>query len=295
MHVAHPEQEQENRHREQAHAQKEHQEAEHDEKKEMEQAEQRSSPGGKVVYHAILKEADEELDRSSSALFWSGLAAGLSMGFSLITEALIRRHLPDATWVPLIAKIGYSVGFMVVILGRQQLFTENTLTPMLPLMKRKDAQTVANVARLWGVVLLANLIGAFVVAYVIARSTALDEETRGAVASIGHETMRHGFGTTMLSAVFAGWLIALLVWMLPYAESAHFFVIVLITWVIGIGHFAHVVAGAVNVFALAWAGQKGWENVFSDFIIPALLGNILGGVMLVAGLNHAQVVSGEEG
>ena len=192
------------------------------------------------------------------------------------------------------SKLGYSVGFLVVILGRQQLFTENTLTPMLPLMKRKDGQTLTNVLRLWGVVLIANLLGAFAVALVLARTNAFDAEVRNTFVQLGHEAMMHNFLTTLLRAIFAGWLIALLVWMLPYAESSHFFVILTITWLIGIGHLAHVIAGAVNVFTVAWAGEKSWLAVFGAFIIPALLGNIIGGVTLVAGLNHAQVVSGEE-
>src|SRR3954464_12841615 len=98
------------------------------EEREKAEVEHRSSPSGKVVYKAILKEADEELERPSSALFWSGLAAGLAMGLSMIAEGVLRHHLPEASWRPLIAKLGYSVGFVVVILGRQQLFTENTLT-----------------------------------------------------------------------------------------------------------------------------------------------------------------------
>src|SRR5689334_9167725 len=98
---------------------------EHEEKKALEQeAEERSSPSGKVVYKAILTEGEDELKRSSSALFWSGLAAGLSMGFSLITEGLLHAYLPQAKWTPLITKFGYPMGFLIVVLGRQQLFTE---------------------------------------------------------------------------------------------------------------------------------------------------------------------------
>src|SRR3954462_5359193 len=117
--------------------------------KQNEQAEERSAPGGAVVYKAILKEGDDELERPSSALFWSGLAAGLSMGFSMIAEGLLHAYLPDAPWRPLVAKFGYRVGFLIVILGRQQLFTENTLTPILPLLQRKAGATIANVSRLW--------------------------------------------------------------------------------------------------------------------------------------------------
>src|SRR5215216_5147591 len=79
------------------------------------EAEERSSPSGKVVYKAILKEAEDELERPSAALFWSGLAAGLSMGFSLVAEGLLRAHLPDKPWRPLLVKFGYSVGFLIVI------------------------------------------------------------------------------------------------------------------------------------------------------------------------------------
>jgi len=261
--------------------------------REEEEVEHRSSPSGKVVYKAIMKEADEELKRSSSALFWSGIAAGLAMGFSMIAEGVLRHHLPQASWRPLVAKLGYSAGFVVVILGRQQLFTENTLTPILPLLQRKDAGTLANVMRLWGVVLIANMVGALCFGLVAARTDALSLGVRQEFVSMGHESMAHGFGTLLLRGVFAGWLIALLVWMLPYAESTHLFVIVLITWLIGVAEFSHVIAGAVEVFTVGWAGGKPWAEIFGGYIVPVLLGNILGGVTLVAALNHAQVASGK--
>jgi formate/nitrite transporter FocA (FNT family) len=259
---------------------------------EAEDASERRSPSGRVVYDAVMQEADEELERSSSALFWSALAAGLSMGFSMIAEGVLRHHLPDEPWRPLVAKLGYSVGFLIVILGRQQLFTENTLTPMLPLLRRKDASTLGQVGRLWLVVLVGNLLGALLVSLVATRTTAFDPEVRHEFASLGTEAMKHGFGTTLLRGIFAGWLIALLVWMLPYAESAHFWVILAITWLVGAGEFSHIVAGAVETFAAAWAGQKPWMQVAGGYLVPTLIGNIIGGVTLVAALNHAQVVAG---
>src|SRR5215212_3515823 len=148
------------------------------EEAEQEEAERRSAPSGKIVYKAILKEGEEELARPSSALFWSGLAAGLSMGFSMIAEGLLHAHLPDAPWRPLVAKFGYSVGFLIVILGRQQLFTENTLTPVLPLLRKKTADCLRNVLRLWAVVLLANLLGALLFALVLAKTPTFSTEMR---------------------------------------------------------------------------------------------------------------------
>ncbi|HEV2801118.1 MAG TPA: formate/nitrite transporter family protein [Pyrinomonadaceae bacterium] len=262
---------------------------------ERKESEDRSAPSGKVVYGAILKEGEEELLRPSSALFWSGLAAGLSMGFSMIAEGLFSAYLPAAHWRPLVAKLGYSVGFLIVILGRQQLFTENTLTPMLPLLKRKDAATAKNVMRLWAVVLVANLLGALLVAIVCARTNAFDPHVRAAFIEMGHKALEHGFGTVLLRGIFAGWLIALMVWLLPFAESARVWVIIIITYVVGLGHFSHIIAGAVETFALAAAGQASWPTVLGSYIVPTLIGNILGGVTLVATLNHAQIVAGGKG
>ena len=264
-------------------------------KKDDEQAHERSAPSGKVVYKAILKEGEEEVERSSSALFWSGLAAGLSMGFSMITEGLLHTYLPDTHWRPLVSKLGYSVGFLIVILGRQQLFTENTLTPVLPFLQRKDGRTAGNVLRLWAVVFVANLIGALVVAVASVRTHAFDPEVRQAFVEIGHKAMEHGFWTVLLRGVFAGWLIALLVWLLPFAETARVWVIIFITYVVGLASLSHVVAGSVETFALAAAGEKEWLTVLGGFVLPALVGNTLGGVTLVATLNHAQVVAGAQG
>ena len=258
------------------------------------EAEERRSPSGRVVYEAVLKEGDEELERPSSALFWSGLAAGLSMALSMFAEALLRTALPDAEWTPLITKLGYSVGFVVVILGRQQLFTENTLTPMLPLFQNKDAKTLGNVMRLWAIVLTANLIGALAIAYVSARTGVFDASMQQAFAEIGEEALATDAGTVMLRAIFAGWLIALIVWLLPFAESARLAVIVILTYLIGLGHFSHVIAGAVVVFTGSWSGQVPWADGVLGYIAPALVGNIIGGVALVAALNHAQVVAGSE-
>jgi len=172
------------------------------------EAHERSSPSGKVVYKAILKEAEDELERPSAALFWSGLAAGLSMGFSLVAEGILRTRLPERDWAPLVAKLGYSVGFLVVILGRQQLFTENTLTPILPLMRDLCSKTFGNVARLWAVVLVTNLLGAAIFAIVIARTPVFEASIRHEFLQIGREALAPAWGTILLRGIFAGWLIA---------------------------------------------------------------------------------------
>jgi formate/nitrite transporter FocA (FNT family) len=87
-------------------------------------------------------------------------------------------------------------------------------------------------------------------------------------------------------------MIALMVWLLPLAGAARFWVIVAITYVVGLGALTHVVAGTIEVFALAAAGERSWPAVFFGYTVPALVGNSIGGVTLVAALNHAQVVAG---
>jgi formate/nitrite transporter FocA (FNT family) len=245
-----------------------------------------------VVHQAILKEGCEELGRPTSALFWSALAAGLSMGLSMAAEGVLRSHLPDAPWRPLIGKLGYPVGFLVVVLGRQQLYTENTLTAVLPLMVEKRFRTLRNMLRLWGVVALGNLTGAFLFACFVMWTNAFDEGIRHEFARLGDEALAVAFGDVVVRGILAGWMIALIVWLLPFAEAARFFVIGAITYVVGLGELSHVIAGAAEVFASAAAAQKSWWDAFAGFVLPSFIGNTIGGVTLVAALNHAQVVAG---
>ena len=260
---------------------------------EAEEAEDRASPSGRIVYKAILTEGEDELRRTSAALFWSGIAAGLSMGFSLIGEGLLLAHLPDTPWRPLVSKFGYCFGFLIVILGRQQLFTENTLTPILALLQHRNAKTLANVGRLWGIVLIANLIGAALLAVIATKTTAFDPELQKVFVEIGRGDVAHGFGTTMLRGVFAGWLLALMVWVMPFAEAGRIWIIVIITYLVGLGEFSHIVAGSIAVFAWAASADGNWWQALVGFSLPTLIGNVFGGVMLVAVLNHAQVVAGK--
>lgn len=266
-----------------------------DEESKRKDAENRTAPSGAVVYKAIRTEGEDELDRSTSALAWSGLAAGLSMGFSLVGQGILQSRLPAAEWRPLIVSFGYSIGFLIVILGRQQLFTENTLTVILPLLLKRDKETVRNVARLWTTVLLANLAGAFIFAFVLARSSVFEEGVNTAFLRIGEDSIRAGFATTLLRGIFAGWLIALMVWLLPFAESARVWVIIIVTYVVGLAGFSHVIAGSIDVMYLAFGGHISWVDCFGRYVIPSFIGNVIGGVSLVAAINHAQAVADSQG
>ena len=247
-----------------------------------------------VTYEVIRREGEGELRRHPSALAYSSLAAGLSMGFSLIAQGLLRSHLPDTEWAPLVSKLGYSVGFLIVVLGSQQLFTENTLTAVVPMLAQRSGRLFARMLRLWGIVLAGNLVGAHLFAWAVARTTLVEPKVHETLHTIGLEAIDAPFETTLLRAVFAGWLIALMVWMLPAARSAQFFVVLLMTWLVGAGGLAHVVAGSTDVLYLVFADRLPWTSYLVQFLIPALIGNTVGGTLLVAALNHAQVVGGRE-
>jgi len=259
---------------------------------EAQQVEERAAISPLVVHEVIRNLGNEELARPMAALAWSGLAAGLSMGFSLVAEGLLQHALPDTSWRPLISKFGYSVGFLIVILGRQQLFTENTLTPILPLLQEWSLSRLWQVLRLWLTVLLTNLTGALIFAWVIGHTEVFDASTRRTFAEIGQAASAPDFSTTLLRGIFAGWLIALMVWLLPSAQSAKVSIIVIVTFLVGLGEFSHIIAGSVEVLYLVVTGVASWSTYLLGFMLPALCGNILGGVLLVAALNHAQAMAG---
>jgi formate/nitrite transporter FocA (FNT family) len=257
--------------------------------------EDRVSPPGEVIYEAIYREGEHELARENGALALSGLAAGLSMGFSFLSEGFLRSLLPDALWAPLVSKLGYAVGFVIVILGRQQLFTKNTLTIILPMLNRRASSTarMSDVARLWMIILGTNLGGAGLFAAFASIPGIFAPETKTIFAEIGRQSIMGGFGSMFARSILAGWLIALMIWLLPSAETARVWVIILLAYIVGIGHLPHVVAGSVAAFYAVLAGQSCMGHFLGGFLLPVLLGNALGGVALVAVGAHAEFV--EEG
>ncbi len=256
---------------------------------EKEEALARAAPSAAVVFEAIRGQAQDELARPSAALFWSGLAAGLSMGFSFITEALLHAGIPAAPWQPLVTKFGYTVGFLIVILGRQQLFTENTLTPVLQVLHEQRLRVALSTMRLWAVVLVSNLIGTFLFALAMHLTTPFESHPTEALRSIAEHALAGGFWSTMVRAIFAGWLVALMVWLLPFAETARVSVIIIITYIIGIGEFPHVIAGSSEAFYALLSGIATWKVTILNYLLPALIGNMIGGIALVAALNYAQI------
>lgn len=252
-------------------------------------------PDALVLHEIIRREGEDELQRTTLALSLSAFAAGLTMGFSLIVPGVLKGHLPHEPWAELVMSMGYSIGFLIVVLGRQQLFTENTVTPILPLLTERTMASLMKVARLWGIVLVGNILATIVIASVLAHTDAFKPEVRAAFAEISHHTIEDPFWTTVIKAVFAGWLIALMVWILPASGSAAPFIILLMTSLVSMCGLAHIVAGSVDAYYLVAIGEIGFGTYLTGFFVPTLLGNVLGGVTLVSVLNFGQVAPDMEG
>jgi formate/nitrite transporter FocA (FNT family) len=252
--------------------------------------EERSTPPTPVIYDIVRRYGEDEMERPAVSLWWSGLAAGLSMSFSLLLEGILRLHLPQAAWTPLVTALGYPIGFVMVVLARQQLFTENTITVVLPIMADPTRRNFACGARMWGIVLVANLAGTLLAALLCSYTPVLSPELREAMIDVSRDAMQRDWWPMFFHGITAGFVMAAMVWLIPASEGAQFYVIFLMTYLIGVSEGAHIVAGSVESFLLVANGELGLGRMIGGFTIPALLGNVVGGTVLFALLSYAQVM-----
>src|SRR3954464_5452274 len=242
------------------------------------------------IHENIRAPAVEELVRPASSLFFSSFAAGMLIGFSFLASAFASHYVPEPYKEPLVA-LAYPVGFLFVIMGRSELFTENTLEPVIPLLHKRDARTLRQMLRMWGILIVGNLVGALLFAWVLGRTTMIDASLHPSLQEVSSKALEGGFGEVFYKAIFGGWLIALLPWVLASTAdtTAQIAMIWLTTAPISAFHFRHSIAGSVEVFYRAVTATSGWGEVLGGFVVPALLGNAIGGVVMVALFNYAQV------
>lgn len=258
-------------------------------KSEQQEVDESSRLRSTTVYETIRQEGSAELERPLNSLWWSGIAAGIALSTSLYTQAFLFQHLPDADWRLLIMAFGYPIGFLMVIFGRLQLFTENTITAILPLLAERTWRNLSRVGRLWSVVFAANLAGTLVSAGLAFYLHLVGVEQLAAALEISRHLAEKGPLEILMLGVLAGFLVAALVWTLPDAKGNEFWLIVAFTWVIGIGDFTHVIVGAAEVFLLVFNGELSAVQAAFAYILPAFVGNVLGGTGLFALIAYAQV------
>ena len=240
------------------------------------------------VYGVVHQEGMAELSRSSISLWWSGVAAGLGISASVMAEGILHGIFEDHPYRPALENLGYTLGFVLVILGRLQLFTESTLTAILPLLTRRTPGMARSTARVWGIILAANLAGGFLAAALATWGAAIPGPHLEGMLAISahyaeltpHEALAYG--------VPAGFFIAAIVWMMPSARTGAPFIIMLFTYLIAMGDFTHAIAGSVELFLLLIEGRM--ELAQAGTLLGAtLVGNILGGTGLFALLAYGQV------
>ncbi|MEZ2352347.1 formate/nitrite transporter family protein [Caballeronia sp. RCC_10] len=256
---------------------------------EREQAAEHSTPHALVIHEIVREEGEAAMERTFAALMWSALAAGLSMGFSFLVQSILESELPDTSWRSLIASFGYTIGFVFVILGRQQLFTESTLTAVLPVLTRRDLKTLGKTFRLWGIVLFFNLVGTVIFAGLLQIPGVFSPDVIESLAKVSRAPLSGEFGVTVVRAMFAGWLIALMVWLLPSARSARLLTILLVTYTVAVSKLSHVIAGSVESAYAVMTGAASVSEYFLVFLVPTFIGNVIGGVSLVAIVNHGAI------
>ena len=267
-------------------------EVESDEKltgKKIELDEDRLPSRAMAIHEHIRQDGEKEMERDAMALLWSAIAAGLSMGASLLAKGIFHVQLEGVPGGFLLENLGYTFGFIIVILARQQLFTENTVTAVLPIMHKPTLSNIGLLLRLWGVVLAGNLIGTAIAAWAFDVMPVFDEPTREAFLKISLKVMQNAPLEMFANAIISGWLVATMVWMFPAAGSAKIIVIILMTWLIALADTTHIVVGSVEIFYLVFNGTLPWQEFIWPFALPTLAGNICGGTFIFALLSHAQI------
>lgn len=251
-------------------------------------------PQAGEILGRVLTDAENELGRAPVGLGFSGVAAGITIGLSSLGVAILETVLGGGSWQHLAAYALYPVGFLAVILGRGQLFTENTLYPVVLLLDRREGWIAT--ARLWLVVFVSNHIGVFLFATLMTQTTAIEKPVQHALVALGTAEANHAFWHVFWTGVVAGWLIALVAWLVEGSESSigQIVLIWLLTFVLGVGAFAHCIASAGPIASALLDGSVGVGEFFR-WLAAATAGNIAGGVLIVAILNYGQVMASARG
>lgn len=256
---------------------------------EMEKVAEKKAESARVVHEAIRLQGQDELDRPVLSLLLSAFAAGVGISASVLAETFLKLRLPPSPASELISSLGYAVGFLIVIIGNLQLFTEQTVTAVLPVATHPTPRNLGRLARLWALVLIGNMLGTLLAAALMADQVTLSAEQLAAATELSARLLEHDFTRILLLGMPAGFLVGSIAWILPSARGGDVWIVTIITYVIAIGGFSHVVAGAAEAWLLWLTGHASLGWVLGGFVLPALIGNIVGGTGLFALLAHGQV------
>ena len=252
---------------------------------------QLSRPSAEEIYRQVICNAREELKRSTTSLAISGFAGGTFMGLSALGTAIALAELGTNPIPSFCARMFYPLGFIVVILGRAQLFTENTLYPVALVFAERGH--VWRTLRLWATVLPMNVLGALAFAMLISYTDAVQPHIRDSVVQLGMDALASHPGAIFWGGVMGGWIIALMAWLVSGSHSitGSVMIIWMLTFVVGLGGFSHCIATSGEIFAAILTHHAPWLS-YPKWFFLAVAGNISGGVGMVTVLEYGQVIYG---
>lgn len=237
-----------------------------------------------------------EFKRPTSGLFLSSLSAGLEIGFSLLLMGtmltLFFSEPPSALTRLLVANM-YSIGFILVIVGRSELFTEHTALAVLPVLDRLSS--LRELLRVWAVVYAGNLLGAALFTVVICQvAPAFHMVDPRSFAVIAGELVAYDGFPMLVSAVLAGWLMGELAWVIGAARDtiSQVLFVWIVTTAIGLAGLHHVVVGTAEVLAGVFTSPDITWTDFVRFLLWTTLGNTIGGVFFVAIIKYGHAAHG---
>lgn len=252
-------------------------------------------PAGEIL-DSMIDKGVHEINRETNGLFLSGLSAGLDIGFGPLLMGVILTlsggSYGDLGTELLLASV-YSVGFIFVILGKSELFTEHTTLAIMPVIDGKAS--LKSLGRLWVLVYAGNIIGGLLftgLAVVLMPSIGVVDPS--VFGTISHKLVSHGFYGMFVGGIFAGWLMGLLAWLLTSARSitGKVFLVWMVAATIGMLHLPHSIAGNVEVLFGLLSSSSVTIADYVSFLFLATIGNALGGTIFVGLVKYGHVVRG---
>jgi formate/nitrite transporter FocA (FNT family) len=240
-----------------------------------------------------IKTSLHEHRRSRFSLMLSSFAGGLEVGFSLLLMAAVYTSISGSSspqFLHFLLSISYSLGFIFVIIGRSELFTEHTTLAIFPVLNKNES--IKSLFILWGIVYAGNIVGGCLFAYLaVFLGNKMGIAKPEAYYELASKLLAHSSSVILLSGIFAGWLMGLLAWLLASVSEtiSRIFMIILITSVIGFLGLHHSIVGNIEIFAGYLISDKIDFSTYVIAVLWATLGNILGGGIFVAVLKFSHV------
>ncbi len=236
------------------------------------------------VYQRVVADADHEVTSGTRELFFSALAAG----FAITVTFLLYASVTATTDEKIVGVLLYPLGFVYIIIGGYQLYTENTLPPVALTLER--LASIPTLVRHWLIVLAGNFLGGGLGAIALAYGGVFDDATAAVAVGFAQKGIATPAPALFVKAAFAGLIVAGVVW-INFAvrdTTSRLLVVYLAFLAIPMGNLFHVVVSFTEVVYLALTAGVNPVPALGGFVLPALLGNTLGGVVLVTVVNYYQ-------